>query len=68
MLTPQEIVKTMIKLYDVVYGYKGEAFVKGTAKLNADKTAYEFAKDDKSDYAVIPALAAEYAGILVKGV
>ena len=53
MLTPQEIVKTMIKLYDVVYGYKGEEFVKGTATLNADKTAYEFAKDDKSDYAVI---------------
>jgi len=51
MLTPQEIVKTIVKLYEVVYGYKGEAFVKGTATLNSDKTAYEF--DGACDYAVI---------------
>lgn len=53
MLTPQEIVKTMVKLYEMVYGYKGESFVKGTATLNTEKGVYEFAEGDKSDYAVI---------------
>lgn len=49
-LTPQQIVKTIIKLFDVVYGYKADyKFEVGTATLNENVYVVE----DGKDYALV---------------
>lgn len=64
-LTPQEIVKTVIKLHEMVNGHKEDAAFKvGDAKLNDKKDAYILDKD--CDYAVVDcsSLLAEIAALL----
>lgn len=50
-LSVTEVIDAMFALYDMVYGYKGEKFIEGTATLNAEGTGYTLSEG--SEYAVI---------------
>lgn len=49
-LNTSEVIETFIKLYDIVYGYKGESFVQGEYKIENDTV-----KVLNGDYVVVDA-------------